>query len=224
MTVLNDLGSIFSTSFIEIWLKFVNLIPNLLGAILLFIVGLFLANTFGRLVSQIVKKIYIDRAVETTGLKKILEGIGFKLEVSKALGLLVAWFLYAVVLIAAADILGLSQISEFLSAVVLYLPNVFIAIIILIVGIVVANFVHTLVKETALAAKLAAADFLATVAKWSLLVFTIMAALIQLQVASDLIKILFAGLVFMVSMAGGIAFGLGGKDKAKEFIDKLIGK
>ncbi|MFA5022174.1 MAG: hypothetical protein WC508_03785 [Patescibacteria group bacterium] len=224
MTNFTDLGSIFSTSITEIWFKFVNLIPNLVAAVLIFIIGLFVANAFGRLVAKIIKKIYVDRAVETTGLKKVLESIGFKVEVSKALGLLVAWFLYAVVLIAAADILGLSEISAFLSAVVLYLPNIFIAIIILIVGIVVSNFVYTLVKETSLAAKLTSADFLANVAKWSLLVFTFMAALIQLKVASDLIKILFTGLVLMISLAGGIAFGLGSKDRAKEFIDKLVGK
>jgi len=224
MNALNDWSSVLAASFVEIWFKFVGLVPNIIGAILIFIVGLFLAEALGRLIAKILKKIYVDRAVETTGLKVILEKVGFKMEISKALGLLVTWFLYAVVLVAAADILGLTQISEFLRAVVLYIPNVIIAVVILIVGIIVSNFIQTLVKETAIAAKLSVADFLANVAKWAILVFTVMAALIQLRIATELIQILFTGFVLMFSLAGGIAFGLGGKDKAKDVIDKLSRK
>jgi len=221
MITLTDWGAVLTASFAEIWFKFVNLVPNIIGAIVIFIVGLFVAEGLGRLVARITKKVYLDRAMETTGLKRILEKVGFKIEVSKALGLLITWFLYAVVLVAAADILGLSQISEFLRDVVLYIPNVIIAVVILIVGIIVSNFVQTLVNETAVAAKLAAADFLADIAKWAILIFSFMAALIQLGVATALIQILFTGLVAMISLAGGIAFGLGGKDKAKEVINKL---
>lgn len=224
MTTLSDWGSILTTSFAAVWFKFVDLIPGIIGSIVIFIVGLFIADGLGRLVTKVVKKMYVDRAMEATGLAKILEKIGFKIEISRALGLLVSWFLYAVILVAAADILGLTQISEFLRAVVLYIPNVIIAVVILIVGIVVSNFIQTLVQETALAAKLSSADFLANVARWAILIFTVMAVLIQLKVATELIQILFTGLVFMFALAGGIAFGLGGKDKAKEILDKLIRK
>jgi hypothetical protein len=221
MTTLTDWGAVLTASFAEIWFKIITWIPNIIGAVIVFVVGLFVADFLGRLVAKVVKKVYIDRAAETTGLKRILEKIGFKTEISKAFGLLVTWFLYAVVLVAAADILGLGQISAFLSSVVLYIPNVIIAVVVLVVGTIVSNFIHTLVKETAGAAKLSVTDFLADVAKWAILVFTFMAALIQLKVATELIQILFTGLIFMFALAGGIAFGLGGKDKAKEVLDKL---
>lgn len=224
MTTLTDWGSVLTVSFIEIWFKFVSLVPSIVITIIVFIVGLFVAKALGRLTAKVARRVYVDRAVETTGLKRGLERIGFKMEVSQALGLLVKWFLYAVVLVATVDILGLTQISEFLGAVVLYIPHVIIAVVILIVGIIVSNFIHTLVKETAMAAKLSTADFLADVAKWAILIFTFMAALIQLRVATSLIQILFTGLVFMISLAGGIAFGLGGKDNAKQILDKLIKK
>jgi len=211
-------------SFTEIWSKFIDLIPGLIGAVLIFIIGIVIAKALGRLVAKLINKIYVDRAIEMTGAKKVLEKIGFKIQVSQALGLLITWFLYAVVLVAAADMLGLTEISEFLRQVVMYIPNVIIAVVILIVGMVVSNFVFTLVKETALAAELESADFLAGVAKWALFIFTIMAALIQLKVASELIQILFTGLVFMVALAGGIAFGLGGKDKAEKILDRLMKK
>ncbi|OGY44979.1 MAG: hypothetical protein A2729_01805 [Candidatus Buchananbacteria bacterium RIFCSPHIGHO2_01_FULL_39_14] len=224
MTNLNDWGAILTATLSEIWFKVIDLVPNVLGAIIVFIIGLFIADGLGRLVAALLKKAYLDRAVETTGLKKILEKIGFKMEISKTLGLLITWFLYAVVLVGAADILGLTQISEFLMQVVLYIPSVIIAVVILIVGIIVSNFVQTLVVETAGAAKLAAVDFLANVAKWAILIFTFMAALIQLKVATELIQILFTGLVLMFALAGGIAFGLGGKERAKEMIDRILKK
>lgn len=222
MNIFADWGSVLAESFTDIWFALVAQVPNLLGAIIVFIVGLFIAEALGRLVKKLAQQLYVDKAVATTGLKNALERIGFKIEVSRALGLLVTWFLYAVVLVAAADILGLSQISEFLNSVVSYIPHVIIAVVILIVGIVVGNFVYTLVKETATAAKIAVAENLAKVAKWAIMIFTFMAALIQLRVATSLIQILFTGLIFMIALAGGIAFGLGGKDKAKEILDKLI--
>ena len=222
MSSLSDWSSVLTASFVEIWFKFVNLIPNIIGAAIIFIAIIFAASFFGKLVVSGLKKLYIDRAVEATGLKKVLEKIGFKLAISEALGLLVTWFLYAIALVAAADILGLNQISQFLQSVVFYIPHVIIAVVILVVGIIVSNFVHTLVKETAGAAKIEEAQVLANVAKWAILVFTSMAALIQLRVATELIQILFTGLVFMISLAGGIAFGLGGKDRAKEIVDSFF--
>jgi len=199
-----------------------SFIPNIIIAIVVFVAGIFIADFLGKLISRLLKNVYVDRAVENTGLKKVLEKIGFKIEISRALGLLITWFLYAVILIVTAEILHLNQISLFLQSVVLYIPNVIIAVVILLVGIIISNFIFTLVKETALAAKLNAAEFLANVARWAILVFTFMAALVQLGVATELIQILFAGFVFMVSLAGGLAFGLGGKDKAEELIDKLV--
>jgi len=224
MDNLSNSGSVLAGSFAEIWSKFMSLVPSLIGAVLIFIVGIVIAKALGRLVAKLINKIYVDRAIEMTGAKKVLEKVGFRIQVSQALGLLITWFLYAVVLVAAADMLGLSEISEFLRQVVMYIPNVIIAVVILIVGMVVGNFVFTLVKETALAAELESADFLAGVAKWALFIFTLMAALIQLKVASELIQILFTGLVFMVALAGGIAFGLGGKDKAERILEKLMKK
>jgi hypothetical protein len=224
MTNLTGWSEIISATFTEIWFKLVDLVPNLIGAVLIFIVGLFVAEGLGRLVTQVTKKLYVDRAIQVTGLRSILEKIGFKLEISKALGLLITWFLYAVILVAAADILGLTQISEFLGSVVLYIPHVIIAVVILIVGLIVSNFIFTLVKETAAAAKLEAPEFLANVAKWSILIFTFMATLIQLRVATELLQILFTGLILMVALAGGIAFGLGGKDKAKDIVEKMFRK
>ena len=214
-------GKVLIDSFANVWVSFVAILPNLIGALVVFFLGLLLARGLGKLVARVLKKLYLDQAIERTGLKRFLSTVGFTFEVSQALGLLVTWFLYIVALIAAADILGLQQISSFLQSVVLSVPNVIVAVVILIVGLLVSTFIHILVKETATSAKLGSVDFLASVARWAILIFTFMAALVQLRVAPELIQILFTGLVLMVALAGGIAFGLGGKDYAKALIDKI---
>lgn len=224
MPSLNEWTAVLVAPLREIWYRFVDVAPNIVAAIVLFIIAVFIAQALGRAVASVLAKLYLDRAVEATGLKTMLERIGFKLTVSKAFGLLITWFLYAVALVAAADVLGLPQISEFLRAVVFYIPNVIIAVVILLVGVIVSNFAHTLVKETATAGGIEVADTLANVAKWAILTFTVMAALIQLGVARELIQILFTGLVLMISLAGGIAFGMGGQGHAKQFLDKLTKK
>ncbi len=221
MENISTSGAVIAASFAEIWNQLILLLPSLLGAVLVIVVGIIVSRILGRLVAKLVSKLYVDSAMEATGANKLLDKIGFHLKVSQAIGLLITWFLYAVVLVGAADILGLSQISEFLQSVVLYIPNVIIAVVILLVGTIISNFIHTLVRETSLAAELEAADILANVARIAILVFSAMAALIQLRVATSLIEILFTGLVFMFALAGGIAFGLGGKDKAKEILDRL---
>ncbi len=224
MPTLTNWGSILADSFKEIWFRFIDLVPNIIGAVIIFIAGLFISDMLGKAVTKVTKKIYLDRAIETTGMKKILLRIGFKMEVSRLLGLMITWFLYVVVLVATADILGLNQISDFLQAVLMYIPNVIITVVILIVGFIISNFIKTLVSETSNAANLSSAEFLSNAAKWAILFFTFMAALIQLGVAKEMILILFTGLVLMFTLAGGIAFGLGGKDKAKEIIDKISKK
>ena len=170
MNIFSEWGAAIGGSFVDLLTEIIALLPTLLAAIVIFVAGIFIADGLGRLVSRVLARAYLDQAAERTGLKKTLERVGFRLALSRALGMLVTWFLYAVVLVAAADVLGLAQISQFLGSVVLYIPNVIIGVVILIVGILVSNFIHTLVKETTIAAHLSAGDVLATIAKWAILV------------------------------------------------------
>jgi small-conductance mechanosensitive channel len=103
----------------------------------------------------------------------------------------------------------------------MYLPNVIIAVIILLVGVLVANFTRNVVKSAVEAAKLTSGDFLSGLSRWSILVFSFMAALVQLGIAEGLIQTLFTGFIAMLAIAGGLAFGLGGKDQAAKVLGKL---
>lgn len=134
---------------------------------------------------------------------------------------MVKWFLVIVSILAAADILNLNQVTAFLNMVLLYIPNVVIAVIILLLGVLFANFTAQIVQGAVKTARLKTGHFLAAIAKWSIIVFSVLAALVQLGIAASLLQILFTGLVAMLAIAGGLAFGLGGRGHAEKIIQHL---
>ncbi|MBU1164505.1 hypothetical protein KKA15_03010 [Patescibacteria group bacterium] len=224
MSNLSSWTAVITGSFQGLWLKFVNIIPEIVVALAVFIVGLFIAEALGRLITKLLEKLYLDKMLEKAGVLKVLDKVGFRMGISKLLGLLTMWFLIAVFLVASAEILHLGQISQFLNKVVAYIPNVIIAVVIMVIGIIVGNFVKSAIQQSAGAANIASAHFLAALGKWSILIFSLMAALVQLRVAASMIQTLFTGLVAMLALAGGLAFGLGGKEKARELLDKVSRK
>ncbi|RMD51080.1 hypothetical protein D6827_02870 [Candidatus Parcubacteria bacterium] len=195
--------------------------PRLLFAVLVFILGLIIAGVLKALVVRVVTLLKIDELMDKLEVADFFQRIGIKLNVAEFLGWIVKWFIVIVSLIASADALGWSQVTVFLSTVVSYLPNVLIAVIILLVGLILANFVYEVVKKALDAAGLVSSQFLAGISRWSIIVFSFMAALVQLGIAESLIQVLFTGFVAMISLAGGLAFGLGGREHAKKVLDKL---
>ncbi len=209
-------GSLF-----ELWNSILGYLPSLIGAIVVFIVGVIVALVLRSVVVKAVEILRLDELAVKLDIKTSFEKAGLRLHIGRLLGWIVKWFFIIVSLIAATDILGWDQVTDYLKQVVLYIPNVIIAVIILLAGILLANFVRNVVKSAVEAAKLASADFLSGLAKWAILVFSFMAALIQLQIAPELISTLFTGLVAMLALAGGLAFGLGGKEHASKLLDQL---
>jgi len=122
---------------------------------------------------------------------------------------------------AATDILGLTQVTAFLQVVLQYLPNVIVAALILLVGAMFAEFMQRLVRASVDAAGMMSAGFLGSIAKWSILIFALFAALDQLGVARSFIITLLQGFVAMLAIAGGLAFGLGGQNAARDFVGKI---
>jgi len=212
---------VLQNSFLGLWESTIDFLPNLLGAIGVFLLGLIVASVLRKVVVKAIKLLRVDEISTKLELKQTFQQHGIRLHIGNLLGWIVKWFIIIVSLIAATDILGWDQVTDYLKQVVLYVPNVIIAIIILLAGILLATFVRNLVKSAVEAASLASADFLSGIAKWAILIFSFMAALVQLQIAPELINTLFMGLVAMLALAGGLAFGLGGKDQAKRFLERL---
>lgn len=204
-----------------LWLSFVGFLPTLLAALIVFIVGWLIAIALGKLANRVIKIIKLDTLLTRIGLKKALAKAKLKLDSGQFFEELVKWFFIIVFLMAAADILGLYQVTELLKRILYYIPNIVVAVVVLLAAVIVANFLQRLVRASVEAAGLKAAGFLSGLTKWAVLIFGFVAALIQLGIAVTLIQTLVIGLVAMLALAGGLAFGLGGKDYAGRFIEKL---
>ena len=214
-------SDVVRTSLLSLWATVANFLPRLVAAVLVFLIGWLVAILIAKLAYHIVRVIQIDRALEGIGFKKVWERSGFKLNTPLFFGELVKWFFIVVFLLSAANILGLTEVSQFLNTVVLYIPNVIVAAIILLIGLMLAKFLEGLVMASVKAANLISANLLGAVAKWAVVVFSLLVALNQLGIAQDIIKIVITGIVAAASIALGLSLGLGGQKHADEFISKM---
>ena len=193
--------------------KISSTLPNIIGAILILILGSIIAMLLGSLIGTGIKKLKIDTALEKTVLYPVSENLGIKINISKVFGELVKWFILIIVFIAAADVANMPQITDFFNEVLLYLPNVFVAVVILLVGSLLATFVTNLIT-TSFKDEL---GYLSGIAKFAIFTFAVLAAMNQLQISRPLVEILFTGVV----ATGVLAFGLGGKDVAGDIVKKI---
>ncbi len=211
--VFNTWADVLSQSFQNLFYGVVAFIPNLVVAIIIFIVGWLVGVGLGRVVAPILGPHPVGPARQAAGLG---------LSSGKFLGLLVEWFFIIVFLIASLQVLGLTQVNLFLSQVGLgYLPQVIGAVLILLVAAVVAEAAERVVSGSARAAEMHSAGFLGKVARYAIWVFAILAALTQLNVAAGLIQALVQGIIIAVALAVGLAFGLGGQASAARYIEHL---
>ena len=218
--VLQTWGDVIVASLQQVWASVAAFLPLFIGALVVFILGWVVAVAIGKLVEQIVKGLRIDHLLTKLSIHKIWERGGWKTNTGAFIGGLVRWFLIIVFLLAAVNIVGLTQVSDFLKAVVLYIPNVIVAALILVIAAVVSDAVEKLVRGSVEATGYKGA-MAGTVARWAIWVFAVVAVLMQLGIAVALVQTLITGLVAMLVISFGLAFGLGGKDAAADFIQKM---
>ena len=214
-------GQTITDSLSSLWARFIIFIPILIGSLLVFLLGLIIASVLGKVVERIVKSLRVDQAIEKISVGEKLKEYGIEITFSEFLGKLVQWFLALVFLMAATDILGLVQVTEFLNSVLTYLPNVVVATIILSIAFLLGNVVYIIVRSSTKAAGVMNAGLLATIIRWAIVIFGFLAALIQLGIATSLVNTIFIGLVSSVSLALGLAFGFGGRDEAALILKKI---
>lgn len=215
-------GDVLVYSFQQLWSGAIGFLPKLIVALIIFIAGWIIAVALGRLISQIIKALKLDKALQAIGADSTLTKAGFKLDSGAFIGGLVKWFFIIVFLVAAVDVLGLSQVNIFLREVVLlYLPNVIIASLILVVAAFIAEAAKRVAVGSAKAADVPSANMIGGVVKWAIWIFAILAALYQLGIAGVFAQTIFTGFVAMLAIAGGLAFGLGGKDAAARYVERL---
>jgi hypothetical protein len=215
-----------TTSFQNLWGQVIAFVPSLLAAIIVLIIGLILASVLSKLAKKLVAMTKVDTLVHKIDVTKKLEESGVHITFSGLIAWLVKWFFIIVTFIAVVNILNLTEVTKFLQDVARYIPNVVVAVIILAVGLVVGQFVHDVVEKSVKASHITAhtAHTLSSIAKWALILFALLASLTQLQVAGELIQILFTGMIAMLALAMGLAFGLGGKEHAARWLDEVTRK
>ncbi len=216
-----SLGEAVLESLESLWFATLDYLPTLLGALLVLVVGLVIAGVVKKLVVKLLRMFKVDRALEVSGVEAALEKQDIRFDGSQIMGDLIKWFIIIAVLIAVFDILGLVAVNAFLTEILAYLPNVVATLLILLVASVLAEFVRKLVVGTATAANVKTASFLGAVAKSAIWVFAILAGINQLGIASELVQILFSGMVFATALALGLSFGLGGRQAASLLIEKV---
>lgn len=215
-------ANVLQSSFNDVWFTIVQFVPSILAAAVIFIVGWIIGMILAKVVEQIVDVLRINDALKASGVSDAVKDAGFHLDAGRLLGGLVKWFIIVVFLVAALEVLGLVRVTIFLQQVVLmYLPQVIVAVLILILAAVVAEVVKSIVAGSARAAGVRQANMAGAIAKWAIWIFAVLAAMSQLGVAGPFLQTLFTGIVIALSLAFGLAFGLGGKDAAARAIERM---
>jgi hypothetical protein len=221
-TGLNEWATVLEASFTDVLNGVVSILPNIIMAVVIILLGWIIGAALSKVIEQLIKSLKLDRALSSAGLEEIVEKGGFKLNSGKFLGELVKWFTIVVFLVTAFELLGLTQVNDFLTGVVIdYIPQVIAAVLILFIAAIVADALRKTVVASAKAANLESANFLGSVTKWSIWIFAGLAALVQLGIGVIFIQTLFTGVVAALALALGIAFGIGGKDAASDAVAKI---
>jgi hypothetical protein len=220
--MLQTWGEVFTMSLQGLWLGFIGFVPNLIVSIIIFIVGWVIAGVIGKALKQVLDTLKLDKLFASAGAEHALSKAGLKLDVGGFIGGIVKWFIIVVFLVTSLEIVGLNQVNLFLREVVLsYLPQVIIAALVLLLAAVIADAIGKVIASGAKAANVRTAGMLGTIAKYAIWIFAFIIALSELGIAPQFMQILFTGLIAGLALAGGLAFGLGGKDAATKVIENV---
>lgn len=201
------------------WQGFIEFIPNLIIALVIFIIGWIISALIGRIITEILRRLKLDKFFEARGWKEAMDKAEMKTTISGFIGSLCKWILILVFLAISVRILNVEEFSEFILRVVAWLPNLLVAVLIFVVTVVIASFAEKSVRATIGKAKLEHANLAGAIVRWAIWIFGIFAILLQLGIAQEIIQALLYGFVAIIALAGGLAFGLGGKDLAADLLN-----
>lgn len=210
--VNNALGDTFNNTLNTL----ANFIPRFFSGLVILLIGIIIATFLKQILLELFKFIKLNAILKRYGVPEAKEGVNW----ANILAEIVRWFVIILFLVPAADVWGLGRFVEVLNNLLLYLPNVFVSVLLLLVGFVISKLVYDLIMASAHGLSKDTTKTVALVGRWAVMVFVVLIVLNQLGIASDLIRILFGGIVAAVALAAGLAFGLGGRETAKEILEK----
>ena len=193
-------------------------IPKILGFAVILIVGWFLASLIAKGVSALLHAVRFNSFADRAGLSGFAKRANQNSDASAMIAGIAKWFVRLIALVVAFDALGLPAVSDVLRQLLLWLPNLVVALVALVIGGIAANALANLVRGAAAEGGLERPDFLAKVAKVAVWAFAIVVAVNQIGIATELVNTLFMAIVGAVALALGLSFGLGGRDTAGEVV------
>lgn len=221
---VRDWGDTFLVSINNTLVQFVNILPKLLAFALILIIGWFLAGLVAKGVAVLLRNIRFNELAQRAGFSGFIEKTGARTDAAGFLAGIVKWFMRLLALVVAFDVLGLPAVSDFLRQVLLWLPNLVVALVVLVIGGLAAKAVSGLVRGATAQADLGNPNLLSKIASVAVWVFAIIVAVNQIGIGVALVNTLFMAIVGMLALAFGLAFGLGGRDTAAKIVADLYEK
>ncbi|HEX2545399.1 MAG TPA: small-conductance mechanosensitive ion channel [Ramlibacter sp.] len=199
-------------------------IPKIIGFVLIIVAGWFIASLIERGLAAVLRSIRFNDLAQRAGLSDFISKMGMNTDAAGMIGLVVKWFVRLIALVVAFDALGLPAVSEVLRQLLLWLPNVIVAVVVLVIGGLAAKALSNVVRGASAEAGLTNSDFLAKAASVVVWAFAVVVAVNQLGIATELVNTLFMAIVGALALGLGLAFGLGGRETAAEILRKWYGK
>jgi hypothetical protein len=215
---ISDWGEAMMTSATAALMLFVAAIPKIIGFVLILIVGWFIANLIAKALAAILRKVNFNALSQRSGFSSFIDQMGVSCDSAGFVAETVKWFVRLLTLIVAFDALGLPAVSGVLHQLLLWLPNLVVALVILIIAGLAANALANLVRGATSKAGFSHPDLVASIARVAVWGFGIIVAVNQIGIAETLVNTLFMGLIGALALALGLSFGLGGRDTAGEIV------
>lgn len=215
---------VFVASFTAFWTQLAGFVPQLIAALVLLFLGWLFANLIRTAVMKLLDVLKFDTLAERTGIEAFLKQGNLDLSLSRILAKLAYWIVIFIVIVVVANSLGLHMVADLFNKVVLYIPNVIVAILVLVFGILVARFINRLVFAYLNNVGVQGALTISTLSEYGVIVFVVFVALEQLAIGTELLTAAFQIGFGAIGLAFALAFGLGGREWAASVIKKLTEK
>lgn len=215
-TTFHDWGEAMLTSVGAALAMLFAAIPKIIGFALILLIGWFIASLAQRAVAGIMRAVHFNNLARRSGFADFVQRMGIDTDASGFLGHVAKWFIRLIALVVAFDALGLPAVSDVLRSLLLWLPNLVVALVVLVIGGIAANALASLVRASTSEAGFDNPDLIAKVARVAVWAFAIVVAVNQIGIAETLVNTLFMAVVGAAALAAGLAFGLGGRETAAE--------
>jgi hypothetical protein len=215
---INAWGEALTTSLAAALALFLGAIPRVIGFLIILIIGWFISGLLAAGVAALLRAVRFNDLAQRSGLTGFVQNMGLRTDTAGVLANIVKWFVRLIVLVVAFDALGLPAVSAVLQQFLLWIPNLVVAVVILVIAGLAANALGNLVRGATAQAGFDNPDLLETITRVAVWAFGIVVAVNQIGVAQALVNTLFMGFVGALALAAGLAFGLGGRETAGQIV------